>query len=236
MFQLPEKLFYTLVDLEAHWFTNASDIHQWLIYGELLGAVWLPIMSVVEQRADKGLSKLRHWEGYIQLSGHQCRRLFRNGRIMLREFAAFDGGHEYHLPEPADDITVGLEDVVILKQERRRFEEKYPGISPTSTHSPASAPSSGFKEVASQSFDPTYRSVQADGEQYYFGEMQSKIIRLLAEAAQQGTPWRSGKALLQEAGSQSYSLSNVFKRHPIWKQVIQSDRRGYYRLNEGFAE
>ena len=238
MIQLPEKPFYTLVDLEAQWFTSASDIHQWLVFGDLQAAAWLPVMSVVEQTADKildgDLSKLCHWEGFIQLSGHQCRRLFRNGQIILREFVAFEGDHEYQLPEPVDDITVGLDDVVILEQERRRFEARYPRVTSTSCHSTASTPSLGFKKTAAKNFDPSYRSVYANGHQYYFGEMQARIILRLAEAAQQGKPWQSGKALLHDAGSQSYSLSNVFKRHPVWKELIQSDRRGFYRLNEAF--
>lgn len=227
-------MFYTLVDLEAHWFTSTSDIHQWLIYGDLLAAVWLPIMSVFEQTPDSEQSKLCHWEGFIRLSEHQCRRLFRNGQIILREFVAFDGNHEYQLPEPADDIAVDLEDVVILEQERKRFEARYPGINQTSSHNNLPSTESGFEYAVSKSFDPAYRSLQADGQQYYFGEIQARIIRLLTEAAREGEPWQSGKVLLQEAGSQSYSLSNVFKRHPIWKELIQSDRRGFYRLNEAF--
>lgn len=233
--QLPGKMFYTLADLETHWFTNISDIHQWLIYGNLLAATWLPIMSVFKQAPDSDLSELCHWEGFIRLSEHQCRRLFRNGKIALREFVAFDGDHEFQLPEPADDIAVDLEDIVILAHERKRFEARYPGLNQTSSHSAVPATELVLQHAVSKSFDPTYRSFQAGGHQYYFGEIQARIIRLLAEAIQQGKPWQSGKTLLQQAGSQSYSLSNVFKRHPIWKQLIQSDRRGYYRLNETFV-
>lgn len=235
MLQVPERSFYTLFDLKDHWPTKSSDIHHWLIHGDLLGSAWLPVMTVVEQSpdlADGGLPEFHHWEGFIQLSSHQCRRLFRNGRITMRAFNVFGEDQAYALPETSDDIIVDLDDLVILKQERERFESRYPsmlkGAGDTPPHKPVSS-------AVQEGFDPTYRSMRVGGQEYFFGDIQAKIIRLLAEAAKQGKPWQSGKLLLLGAGSQSYSLSNVFKRHPVWKTLIQSDRRGFYRLNEAFV-
>jgi len=236
--QLPERLFYALGDLENCWSASSSDIRHWLICGDLLAAIWFPVMSVIEQKNDNvsGLdqSKLCHWEGYIQLSGHQCRRLLRHGWITVREFSSFNGEQQFQLPEPADDITIELRDLIILEEERMRFEVRYPSICTTESVQDCSAKNSRKGHLLEKPIDPTFRTVRANGDEYYFGEIQSNIIRLLAEGAQRGKPWQSGKVLLHEAGSQSYSLSNVFKRHPIWRKLIQSDRRGFYRLNEAF--
>lgn len=233
---MPSKLFYTLADIEGRWPTSASDVRYRIISGELRGATWLPVMSVFERNADDGpeneQSTLCHWEGHIQLSGHQCRRLFKHGRIALREFHSFNGERYFQLPEPADDIIVSLDDLVILEEERMRFEAKYSSNPPTS-HQPPGARSSPLKNRhLGIVIESSYRTVHADGSEYHLGEIQANVLRLLFEAAQQGKPWQSGKALLHAAGSQSYSLSNVFKRHPLWKKLIQSDRRGFYRLHE----
>lgn len=229
--QLPAKSFYTLVDIEDHWPTSTSDVRYWLTSGELRGAAWLPVMSVYEHEAES--PALCHWEGHIHLSGHQCRRLFKHGRLALREFTSFDGEKQFQLPEPADDIIVNLDDLVILEEERLRFEAKYSSNLPASKQPFISKPSSSKDCHPGIVIDSSFRTVRADGSEYHFGEIQANVLRLLVEAAQQGKPWQSGKALLHAAGSQSYSLSNVFKRHPLWKKLIQSDRRGFYRLNEG---
>ncbi|MBB5354041.1 hypothetical protein HNR46_004313 [Haloferula luteola] len=57
-------------------------------------------------------------------------------------------------------------------------------------------------------------------------------MRLLFQAAKDGKPWLNGKQLLHDGGSQSYTLSNLFKRKPVWRKLIHSDGRGYYRMQE----
>lgn len=233
--EFPKKLFNTLNDLERRWSASCSDIRQWMMSGDLIGAVWLPIISVVEtdpaDDADADSQRLEHWEGYVRLSGPECRRLFRHGWIFLREFRSLDGQRSFRLPETSDDVTVNLDDVVILETERRRFEDRFPAIRKLNT---AGSAVTGDNRVFGHVSDPTYRIVRLNGCDYRFGETQARVLRLLADAAGRGEPWQSGKHLLHLAGSQSFSLSNLFKRHPIWRELVISNQRGLYRLEDQF--
>jgi len=78
--------------------------------------------------------------------------------------------------------------------------------------------------------DPTYEHVSYRGREFRFGPIQSKVIRLLHEAARNGTPWVKGKWLLGEAGSQQTKIHDLFKSQPDWTALVESDRKGSYRL------
>ena len=80
---------------------------------------------------------------------------------------------------------------------------------------------------------PDYSQVSLKGEFYLFtGEIQRSAIRILHAAAQSEQPWLTGKILLRQAGSNDVSMrmANLFRRHPAWGPVIQSNGRGQYRL------
>ena len=49
-------------------------------------------------------------------------------------------------------------------------------------------------------------------------------------AAIAGAPWCIGKSVLADCGSASTRLSDVFKSQEHWRRLIESDRRGRYRL------
>jgi len=84
-------------------------------------------------------------------------------------------------------------------------------------------------------FDPTFRHVSFKGRDFLFGPVQAAVVKQLYTAAKSGEPWQSGKKLLQDAGSESFSLRNVFARQPYWRELIESDSRGLYRLQEEFV-
>lgn len=108
------------------------------------------------------------------------------------------------------------------------MEAQFPGLAKASLSAAGTLPCA----VAPLSVvDPTYRIVRVNDR---FGETQARILRLLAEGAHKGEPWQSGKLLLSRAGSRSFSISNLFKRHPIWRDLVVSNRRGFYRLEDRF--
>ena len=225
--RLPERIYYTPADLGSFWGVDVSEIAQWLMHGQLRAHVWLPMMSVHELSEELEGSRivmtreLRHWEGYTPIFAHQCRSLFKRGEIHLREFARGNGRGRYRLPDSAEDYTLQLADLVILQDERTRFE---------SIH--AISKEGGRHSEQTGGFDPTFRNVRINGTEYRFGDIQAKILRLLYNAGASGNPWQNGKQILQEAGSESYTLANVFKRNPAWKRLIVSDGRGRYRASE----
>ena len=63
--------------------------------------------------------------------------------------------------------------------------------------------------------------------------MQAKVVKILHQTHLENDPWRSGKAVLLEAGSASMQMFQVFRSHkdPHWRLLIDSDGRGLYRLN-----
>jgi hypothetical protein len=60
-----------------------------------------------------------------------------------------------------------------------------------------------------------------------------QIVRYLHEASQTHDPWVHGKRLLGDCGYGSTWMGDVFKRYtdPSWRELIEGNRRGSYRLN-----
>ena len=76
-----------------------------------------------------------------------------------------------------------------------------------------------------------YSEVTLNGETYLFtGFVQREVIRFLHEAVNNDPPWQPGKAVLYEAGSTNAKMINLFRDHPCWGILIESNRRGLYRL------
>ena len=110
---------------------------------------------------------------------------------------------------------------MILHAQKTHFEEEH-GI-----HAKGSNAISSVSEY----FDPSFRSMRWKGATHYFGSMQSEILRLLYDGAHRGEPWQNGKQMLHQVGSQSFTLTNVFQGKPVWKEIVESDGLGYYRLS-----
>jgi len=231
---LPKRVSYTLKDLAKLWGVEESDLQQWIIHGELTAHTPLPLMSVFRVNALKagGLKdhfdqELSHWEGHISISKYRCQRLFRHGRIYLREFICDQYGQRYVLPHTSDDIKVAVDDLVILSAEKERFGQLFQMQFETSSPSPVK-PDAGSPALI---FDVSFKIIHLEGKEYKFGRVQSRVLRLLYEAAQSSEPWRCGKTILHKAESQSFKMSNLFKRKPIWKTLILSNGDGEYRFN-----
>lgn len=81
-----------------------------------------------------------------------------------------------------------------------------------------------------------FASVRWDGVELSFSPMQAAIVKLLWEAAANGTPELHASTLLVEADSrlQENRLDPLFFRHPAWKSlIVRGKRRGTYRLDAG---
>jgi hypothetical protein len=60
-----------------------------------------------------------------------------------------------------------------------------------------------------------------------------ELVRRLHEASLGPDPWLQGKQLLWECGYRSNCISDAFKRHrdPCWRELVEGNGRGLYRLN-----
>ena len=236
--RLPERVFYSLKDIESLWGVSLSEIMQWILYGDLNACVWLPLTVVykVTEEFDEGriiqTKELCHKEGFINVHSHNCRNLFRHEQTELRAFCDAHGEGNYLLPDEGLSFFIKTSELVILEEERKRFERDYTGLGEMKR--PRSI---GLRDIdLLNPFDPSFKTVRYEGSEYQFGDIQAAVLQKLYEASQRGELWINGKRLLAQAGSQSLNVSNVFKRNRIWRKLITSDGRGRYRLSEAFLK
>jgi len=222
---LSNARYYGLAELETEWKVCSTTIRKWLMAGKLKAHIWLPLMSVfelkvrVEGEAVKIARILHHYEGLVPLTQYHCQRLFRSGLVTLREFKDVDRSSRYQLPDTTDDISANPEDLIILEDEKARFESEGGALA-------------GERESSIRVLDDAFRTIEVDGEMHRFGAMQGAVLRHLYEAALDGQEWQSGKQVLHQVGSESFNLSNLFKHKPVWRRLIESDHTGRYRVAE----
>lgn len=113
-----------------------------------------------------------------------------------------------------------LGDLLIRREERDRFE-KVRGFSGAGLCS----------DRPGLSASPDFRHVCCNGTHFRLGVVQARVIKLLAEAAETGAPWQNGKKILTQARSRSLRMADVFRSQPKWRQLIESNGRGHYRLH-----
>jgi hypothetical protein len=84
------------------------------------------------------------------------------------------------------------------------------------------------------SHSPDFRSVTWYGVPYRFSALQAGVVKLLWEAWESGSPEVSQEYLLENAGSQSARVVDLFKGHPSCAAggMISHVGRGVYRLAE----
>lgn len=75
-----------------------------------------------------------------------------------------------------------------------------------------------------------YRHATLGGIKFVFGSIQANVIKVLHQAALTPDCWRDGKAILKDAGSKQLKVVDVFKSKIHWRDLIESDGRGKYRL------
>lgn len=239
---LPQRISYKLTELEKSWGVERADLQQWMTQGELIVHAWVPLMAVfrslqtIEASRIKLNKELSYWEGHINISKHCCYRILKYGRSNVREFVCNEDGYKYALPETAKGIKIEMHDVVILRDERMRFEQEH-CIKAYQSHRLRKPQSkvTPYTEPSITIGDVSFKTIHLEGRDYYFGNIQADILRQLYEASKTDNPWCSGKQLLKNAGSSDFKLSNTFKRNPIWKRLVTSDGRGCYRLNSRFV-
>lgn len=85
-------------------------------------------------------------------------------------------------------------------------------------------------------FDKNFYSLYFQGEVFYFGVKQARIMKMLYRAGKSDRPYILSHILLTRAGCKSLHIRDVFKSKPHWKKIIHAGGNGYYRLNRAFFE
>lgn len=228
----PAKNYYRLKSLQKRWGVSQEDLFYAMENGLLRVCVWLPLRYVERGVINKERKFIyethEHQEGFVGVRPDDCRRICSTGRAKLRVFHSVCGdGHilrlAYEPPQPA--IFVRMGDLIVLKQDRDKFEKIY---EITKTNVQDLHPE---KMVPAFIASEDYRYVKMEGQEFHLGDVQARVIEQLHDASQSHKPWVHGKTLINDSGSNAIRLRDIFKNKRHWRTLIVSNERGCYRLN-----
>ncbi|PIR33666.1 MAG: hypothetical protein COV36_02320 [Alphaproteobacteria bacterium CG11_big_fil_rev_8_21_14_0_20_44_7] len=240
---LPKQDYFRLEIIEKQWSISHDEVMYAVENNLLKVCVWLPI-CFVEYGKEEGCqfhtAICEHYEGLVGVRPKDCHMLFQRGESSLTHFLAV--GHKQHsdiriADEPQQPPLMVLErDLLVMNNDKEAFEKEYqigtvdqqPAYSDHLQHDPyySRKRTNGRRFVYSNH----YRHVVYEDENFHLGTIQAKVIERLHNASQNGEPWIYGKVLLHDAGSQCNRMRDVFKSQPEWRNLIESDGKGHYRL------
>jgi hypothetical protein len=144
-------------------------------------------------------------------------RVFDAGEAQVVHFDAPGDGYTALIP-PTEALSVRPSQLVVRREERDRVESSGLLKRPQEAELPA----------LEQRYD--YREIRLGTMRLSLGRLQANVVKHLHQAAQTGDGWCAGKTVLAAAGSTSKRMQDVFKSQPRWRELIESDRYGRYRL------
>ena len=220
-----EKDYFTLPEIVERWALSRPDLVYLAENGKLRLSVRVFRLGIERgsyEETPDGRSFACPYErtcfdGILDIDDYDAFALFRDGAVELHAFHV--PGNEYvRLLDGLPPLTVCESEVLVRKDERDRFEVEELG---------------SLANPRTVSFEQSnhYRVVRIDGHVFHLGEIQARVVALLHHAAQTEQPWRLGKRLLGDAGSQGTRMVDLFKSKPGWRRLIASNGRGQYRLN-----
>ena len=230
--RLPPKSYFHLVEIAERWEASTADLACYALDGLLEIAV-MAIGARVEvgwlEIGDTGVFRIPDDEKILHgpqpVISSDLWSVFRGGTCEIARFKPSGPNGYCVLAAGASPILTTLQDLLVTRAERDRFEAKY-GLTQSEevfVEDPAAEP------AFLQSKD--YAEVILNGEVYRLGLLQAAVVRELHQASQTNSPWRLGKTLLTNANAQTMRMVDLFKTKPNWRSLIASDGRGYYRLN-----
>jgi hypothetical protein len=226
---LPEKKYNRLQSLIQCWSISQEDVYYFIENGLLRVCVWLPLRCMERGTVRKNkfiYEKHEHRGGFVGIRPEDFHSICSSGGAQLRIFLSVaEVGHilrmAYEPPQP--DVIVRIRDLVILKEDRIKFEKTYSiSLNEKVVNQPEK-----LDFVASND----YRHIVLNGEEYHLGDVQAAIVRQLHNASISRNSWVHGKILLGGTNSRTIKLRDVFKSKAEWQKIIISNGRGYYRLN-----
>ena len=222
------KEYFTLEEVLRRWKIPETDL-RYLAETDQIKLSIVVFNRLLElgchEEIDKGRLARVPWhhgrfKGLLDLYAEDVHALFRYGSWRISEFRHADADYGWLLEED-DFIEVRADDLQVRRAERDRLEREL-GLNPFHRDRPECVV--GFQAT------PDYRAVVIGHRAFKLGPIQANIIAFLHHAALDGTPWQSGKEILTKAGSRCLRMQDVFKSQPGWRELIESDGRGAYRL------
>lgn len=224
---LPQKRWFRVAEVAKRWDVPPADIEDYAL-DELIELSVLvadvPAEAGWWETGGDGEFKVPHEQ--IVLNGPQpllrssLLEIFRNGQAQVITFRTCPAGSYLCVRSDASPVVVRREDLIVTRAERDRFER-------------AHALADGASDRASMEFahSDDFTRVRIGCEWHSFGPRQAAILRLLKSAGEGDNPWCEGKTLLAKSGAATMRLIDLFKRKPVWRQLVIADGKGCYRLN-----
>lgn len=223
---LPQKRWFRIAEVAKRWSLATSDLEDYALDEMLQLSVF-----VVDLPAEMG-----SWEGnrpgegpLLQdlpiLNGPQpllrsnLLAIFRDEQAEVRAFRSQQPNTYMHIRSDVTAIVVRRDDLIVTREERDRFEREHG----------ASAPIDALPD-AEFAHNEDFTKVRVAGQWHSFGPKQAAVLRLLKLASEGDDPWRDGKRLLGDVGATTLRLADLFKRRPVWRQLVQADGKGCYRF------
>jgi len=229
---LPPKSYFHLTEVAERWGASMPDLACYALDGLLqisVMAVGVRVETGTFEESDRGLFRLA--QGETVLHGPQpvvssdLWPVFRTGAGRVTRFKPPSAEGYVDLAEDVDPIPITLQDLLVTRAERDRFEAVH-GLGEV-----VGEPSVAGTQEPTFIHRNDYAEVVLNGEIFRLGALQASVVRQLHSAAQSGNPWRHGKELLASSNAQTLRMVDLFKTKPNWRTLIASDGRGYYRLN-----
>lgn len=216
------KKFYALAELQDAWKMPDSDVYYLAMAGDLKLTFMVHDLRILARIPLKSVRLgivERTYSGILDLRRCDADHVLRHGAVEITEFE-MPNEDKGRLASENDKITVRREDLLVTDDQREHVERNILKL-----HEPVPQPVSvGFE----YSWD--YRRVELGGETFSLGPKQARIVGLLHRAHMEGDPWRTGRQLLDHAGSSADRVRDLFKSQSDWTKLITSDGRGLYRL------
>jgi hypothetical protein len=165
----------------------------------------------VEGATEAAPARLRRFSGLLGLRSQDAFAIFRDGDAIIDRLVDPCGRH-VRLLAPK---FVLMGDLVVDEAERQRFEQMNPSLA------------RGRASIC-------FKSFRWEGRTYGFTSLQARFLQRLHDAGIAGRPWLNGKSLLAEIGSALVKPGDLFRRNPQWRDIVDHDQRGNYRLQPSF--
>lgn len=231
---LPKREYFTLKEVSDRWNTSRERVCHYVETGKLTCSIWLrqtPIEMGQLKKQHNGKEvfqpEFEVWvKGFVGVSPEDCRMVFRDGEVNVLSFVSIrQKGYFLQFKKEKPDFCIKQQDLIVLRDEVERFEKTWL----VQSSRPPDDNILPLNQIFTHS--DNYQTVTIRNKRFRFGMIQANVIQQLHEASKTKQPWIHGKILLDKAGSRCQQLKNLFSSKPDWRKCIESDGRGYYRLN-----
>lgn len=160
------------------------------------------------------------------------------GQIPLEELLA---GNDRHFRLEIDRISTGLRELKrLLSQSTDGRETAHSNAIAINAGNAAQGDdeAEGTPAKSDVAYSDGFRSVRWFGDEFTFTPTQAACVKVLWRYWEQGTPGVGQVTILDEAGSCSEQLRNVFKgkkMHPAWGTMIKTAGKGVFKLEKPAA-